>query len=301
MSLFNRTFWPALILRTISSLALAAIFVAVIVNLRRDYTREERQRIINLGAYFMAPLGLMVFVAPWYFAELPERAREQVQGGAAAMMLFFMFGMAASALIGAYAYFGLIRAKRYINLETSLLLLGMAFVATGSMEFVREGIRKPYVIYGMLYSNGIPTYGGWPARLQREGILAHAPFIRAPGQGAVELRKLPRPELGELVFRANCRMCHEIDGFNALRDILARREREPIAMTTLHLDSYRYMPPFIGNREELKALIEFQTRLAQGEAYRPASDAELDDLLTRLAAREPVPVGSTGAAEGGSR
>jgi len=279
LGLFNATYWPSLILRTISSLALAAIFVAVIVNVQPHYTREERQRIINLGAYFMAPLGLMVVVAPWYFAELPAAAREQVQGGAAAMMLFFMFGLAASVLIGAYAYFGLIRARRYVSLETSLLLLGIAFIATGAMEFVREGVRKPYLIYGVLYSNGIPTYNDWPQRLRQDGLLKHAPFHREPGRSVADLKNLPLADVGERVFSAQCRMCHEVDGFNSLRALVAGRSRALLLATTLELHKYRYMPPFLGNDYELKALLEFQARLAEGEQYRPLPEADLDRLL----------------------
>lgn len=284
LGMFNATYWPSLILRTVSALALAAIFVAVIVNLQPNYTQEERRRIINLGAYFMAPLALMAIVAPWYFAELPPASREQVQGGAAAMMLFFMFGLAASLLIGAYAYFGLIRAKRYINLETSLLLLGIAFIATGSMEFVREGVRKPYLIYGVLYSNGIPTYNDWPQRLHNEGVLAHAPFVRAPGQSLDDVRALPLAQAGELVYRAQCRICHEVDGFNSLRSLVQGRSREWLAAVTLELDSYRFMPPFQGNDFELKAMIEYQARLAAGDDYAPAGSAELDLLLSRVRA-----------------
>jgi hypothetical protein len=222
-------------------------------------------------------------IAPWYFAELPQAAREQVQGGAAAMMLFFMFGLAASVLIGAYGYFGLIRAKRYVSLETSLLLLAIAFIATGSMEFVREGVRKPYLIYGVYYSNGIPRYGDWPQRLANDGVLAFTPFVRAPGQSVEDVHRLPLHEAGRLVFQAECRMCHEVEGFNGLRSIVQGRSRELIAAVTQHLDDYRFMPPFHGNDFELKAIVEYQAMLAHGEAYKPATHEELDRLLAATA------------------
>ncbi len=282
LGLFNATYWPSLAMRTLSSLALAAIFVAVIVNLRPNYTREERQRIINIGAWFLAPLALMIPIGAWYFAELPPDAQQKIQGGAVAMTLFFLFGLAASVLIGGYAYFGLIRGRRYINLETSFLLLAIAFIATGAMEFVREGIRKPYVIYGVLYSNGYPAYGGWPQRLQNEGSLAHRPFTRPPGRSAAELAALPAHEYGRYVYDAQCRNCHEIEGFNGIAPLARGKSRELLAAIVRELDAYSYMPPFLGDAAELSALVEFLVSTAEGDAYVP-------------------PVGETGASARGGK
>jgi hypothetical protein len=280
-------------MRTISSLALAAIFVAVIVNVRRSYTREERTRIIHIGAYFMAPLALMIPVGLWYFSELPPAAQHKIQGGAVAMMLFFMFGLAASILIAGYAYFGMIRRGRYVSLETALLLLGIAFIATGSMEFVREGVRKPFVIYDVIYSNGIPVYGDWPQRLQNEGSLAFRPFTRKPGQSFDDIRRLPLHEAGEYVYNAQCLACHELDGFNGVRPLVEGKSRKLLLAILSELDSYSYMPPFLGNDFELRALTEYLAKLAAGDDYVPLTDDEYDALLARvrqeLAARTVSP------------
>lgn len=293
IGLFNDTYWPSLIMRTVSALALAAIFVAVIVNVQRHYTRDERQRIINVGAYFMAPLALMALVAPWYYAELPAPAQRMIRGAAAAMMLFMMFGIAASVLITAYAYFGLIRAKRYIALETALLLLGMAFIATGAMEFVREGVRKPFLIYDVLFSNGIPTYNDWPEKIARDGLLRHAPFALPPGESVAALQRQPLAVAGERVFTAQCRICHEIDGYNAIRPMIHGRRRELLAAILQELQIYPYMPPFHGNQWELKALLEYLTQLAQGAEYTPISSERLDEILRNARPPTPARAGST--------
>lgn len=287
LGIFNDTFWPSLVLRTISCLAIAAIFVAVIVNARRNYTRDERHRIISLGAYYLIPMLLMPPAALWYFLELPPDVRTLAFGGAIAMTLFMAFGMAASLLIGAYAFFGLLIGKRYINLETSLLLLAIAAIATGSMEFVREGIRKPYLIYGVLYSNGIPATPDWAATLQRDGSLAHMPFVRAPGQTVADVRRLPPADAGRLVFAAQCRICHEPDGANDLRPLVRDKSREWLLRTTNELHRVRhFMPPFLGDDWELKAVVEYQLQLAQGDRYTPPDpqyfDRPLSELLTPL-------------------
>ena len=54
---FNPTFWSSTLLRTISALSLAGIFVAIVANGCRAYEREQARRIINQAAWFLAPPG----------------------------------------------------------------------------------------------------------------------------------------------------------------------------------------------------------------------------------------------------
>ncbi len=262
VAFFNPTFWPSLLLRTISSLALAGIFVAVTANIHRRYSRDEKQRIINVGSYYLVPLGAMAPLAIWYFEALPPLVRELALGGAIAMTLFMSFGVVSSLFIAAYSYFGLIRRKRYINTETSLLLLAVAFVATGSMEFVREGIRKPFLIHGYLYSNGIPATREWQERLDHEGVLAHARFAYPASLSEADLADRPLEELGRYVFEAECRACHEPGGTNDLAPMVARAAREWIEATTADLHGVKYfMPPFMGTQREREALVAYQMSL----------------------------------------
>ena len=270
LALFNPSSWPSLLLRTISALAFAGISVAVVVNYIRSYSHEERQRIIHLGSYLLAPLGLMAPLAAWYFAVLPAEARQFAFGGSIAMTLFLAFGIVSSLYVGGYAYFGLIRSKRTINLPTALLLLAIAFVATGSMEFVREGVRKPYLIYGYIYSNGIPATPAWRERINREGILAHARFAYPPDMTRDELYQLPLHRLGEYVYNAECRICHTPGGTNAIEPLVNRVSRELLTQIVGELDQLKnYMPPFMGTPLEKQALVEYQLYLVDPQGYRP--------------------------------
>jgi cytochrome d ubiquinol oxidase subunit I len=253
----NPTYWPSLALRTISALSLAAIFVAIAANLAKGYTREERHQIISEGALWLVPLALMIPVSLWYFNNVPDEARELVQGGAIAMLLMFMFGVATSTLIGLYAYFGLILKKRYINLETSILIGLIAFISTGAMEFVREGIRKPYIIREYVYSNGFFVEDS--EKLQQEGVLPSAPWVAIAVQGSEARPSTLKPELqGKALYRAQCLRCHTLDGFNAMRPLVKRLPKDLIReeLKNLHVKKY-YMPPFFGTNEDLEALTEY--------------------------------------------
>ncbi len=272
---FNPTYWPSLVLRTISCMALAAISVALVVNCIRSYSREQKTRIINLGSYLLMPIGLMAPAAAWYFFALPENARSFAFGGAIAMTLFFAFGVVSSIYIAGYAYWALIRNRSYANLQTSALLLAVAVVATGSIEFMREGIRKPYLVHGHMYSNGIlVTDDGMRDRIDREGILAHARFAYPPTMSLEDVHRLPPHEMGRFVYNAQCRMCHQPNGTNDLAPLINQSSRELVMKMTSELHELKhFMPPFMGTEQEKRALVEYQLYLARGENYTPPMDA----------------------------
>ena len=256
---FNPTFWPSLALRTISSLALAAIFVTIVANLGYDYTREERHEIITEGGRWLIPLALMIPVAFWYLAEIPDEARLLVSGGAIAMTLFFLFGLVTSTLIGLYAYYGLIIHRRYINLETAVLLGLIAFISTGSMEFVREGIRKPFVIYQYMYSNAIRVDDA--SRLQESGTIAWAPWASLAVSGQTTP---PAGQRGETLYRIQCARCHTLHGANGIDLLINNWPEDSIrhSIQALHEEQY-FMPPFIGNDQDVADLTQYLLTIAQ--------------------------------------
>jgi cytochrome bd-type quinol oxidase subunit 1 len=259
---FNPTYWPSLVLRTISSMSLAAIFVAIVANGARAYDREQARVIINHAAWFLAPLVLMVPVAVWFFANTPAEPRRYVMGAAIAMHLFFMFGLAASTLIGFYAFIGLIWNKRYIHMETAVLLLGIAFIATGSIEFMREGIRKPFVIYDYLYSNGWTKAEVEQARAA--SVLARVPWAVPVGRRVEELKGR---ELGRAVYQAQCSQCHNLDGVNDVKQLVAGWNEAMIWNNLQELHRLKsFMPPLVGTEAERKALVEFLLALNDSEA-----------------------------------
>ena len=250
---FNPTYWPSLVLRTISCLALAGIFVAIVANGARAYTREQARRIINHAAWFLAPLILMIPAAVWFFANVPSEPLRLLKGAAIAMNLFFLFGAAASTLIGFYAFIGLIWNKRYVNMETAVLLAAIAFIATGSMEFVREGIRKPYLIYDYLYSNG------WTVdekdKQAHESVLAANPWNLPPGRDPASLTPL---ELGRAVYRAQCSQCHNVGGINDVGELVASWDENMIRNNLRDIHRLKtFMPPLLGTQPERHALVQY--------------------------------------------
>lgn len=266
---FNATFWPSLVYRTIACMVIAGLAAAVLVNTMPALDRAERTRLINRSARFMLPMLAMPLLGAWFLAAMPEDSRAWVMGGSVAMMMFMQIAVGASMLIGGYAIVGLWRQRLYINGATATLLLALAFGATAGGEFVREGVRKPYSIREVLFSNAITP--AQVAHLREVGCTTGDPF---PLRDAAEF---PNAQLvlGALTYRAQCSVCHTVNGANALTHLMGSWSPEQQRMMVAQLQWTKgFMPPFAGTAEELEALVQY---LRWEEARRPAQWSESRD------------------------
>jgi len=113
-----------------------------------------------------------------------------------------------------------------------------------------------------MYSNGVRV--DEVDRLNREGILTRP----AGGRGPCRQTDVP----GQQVFRAQCQMCHSLDGYLAIRPLVAGQDAEGL---TAFLEALRAgrpgMPPVVGTEEEIKALAEYLVSLL-GATRKSRSD-----------------------------
>lgn len=273
---FNATFWPSLLYRTVASMVIAGLAAAVIVNTMPEVSREDRRRLIHRTAQFMLPIVAMPLLGVWYLAAMPADSREWVLGGSVAMTLFMNIAVGATVLIGGYAVIGLWRQRLYINGATATLLLALAFGATAGGEFVREGVRKPYSIREVLFSNAVTPDA--VAALREVGCTTNDPFPlrdaeRYPGD---------RVRLGALTFRNQCAVCHTVSGVNGLTHLMGAWSPDQQRLNVAKLQWTKgFMPPFAGTAEELEALVQWVQWEAAG---RPASWPEREDagVLERI-------------------
>jgi mono/diheme cytochrome c family protein len=268
----NPSFWPSLCLRLVSSVSLAGIFVALVASKSRKYAGEQRSRIVKWGARFLMTTLTMPFLGLWYFTTIPVAARDLATGGAIAMTFLFAFGTVMSFLIGVYAYFGMLRRSRDINFETALLMAAIAFIATASLEFVREGIRKPYLIRDVVYSNGI-LLQDVPA-LNEHGLVAQSPWVTLDSTEAS-----PEIALGKAVFQIQCLRCHQIDGYNAMIPLVKSWNRPLLESALDHLDRLKgFMPPFVGTAEEKAALTDYLLTFSDSRSPLLLADTLLQEV-----------------------
>jgi cytochrome d ubiquinol oxidase subunit I len=253
---FNPSFWPSLIYRTIASLTVASLVATVVINLIPSLEVIQRTQLIRQTAWLLTPMALMPLVGAWYLGVVPAQSRGFVTGGSAAMTMFLTIAIASSLLIALYAFFGLLRGQLSINGATGALLCALAFGATAGGEFVREGIRKPFTIYGALYSNSIRPEEVARLRLVGGTSIDPFPLLKAQVFPNDQLR------LGALVFRQQCSICHTTNGVNSVVELTSTWMLDQKRLNIAKLQHLKpFMPPFAGTPAELEALVQYITWL----------------------------------------
>jgi len=251
---FNPTFWPSVVLRTAVSVALAGIYALVAASLVADH--ELRERVVRYSSLWVRPAALVIPLAGlWFFLAAPERARDLPLGGSAVVQIFLILTLAFSLFIFAFTHLGAYWGASRFGLPMALVLLSMAFLVVGTGEWVREAVRKPYVINDYMYVNSIRAED--LGRLHQEGVLVNARWSRV---GAVEAGN--EEEAGREVFRLLCSSCHTVNGYNAIRPLVRDWSEDYIDFQLQGLDVLKaIMPPFAGSDEERQALAKWLAEL----------------------------------------
>ncbi len=198
--------------------------------------------------------------------------------------------------------------RRQYGRPLAAALMVCAFAALGAAEWVREDLRKPYVIGGYMFVNGVrlpsaaaaaqPPAGTAPdafsvEALDRTGVLPASLWTRLPAGGAAPPGDVRALAEGAEIFRLQCSACHTVDGYLAIRPLVRNASPTTLDATIRRLAATegdvswstagvalrtwrnRRMPPFVGTREERRELAVYLARLGgSGSASISAFDAE---------------------------
>ncbi len=258
---FNPSMLPSCIVRTAVSVALAGVYALVTaaavrdVGLRVEVTQYAAKWV--LAGTLVIPLG-----GAWYIATLPQLAREISMGAAPPVTIFAGLSIFFSALVVLFTYFGPYQHPRYFNLTFAFVIAVMALSTTAVTEWVREAVRKPYIIYDYMYANTLRLED--VSRIRQESILKSAQFVRFH-----EVDPQRVVESGADIFRVQCASCHTVDGYNSVRFAVKGWTREMIDYQLLHLNELKgFMPPFVGTDAERRALVAWLASLNPQPATR---------------------------------
>jgi len=277
---FNPTYWPDLVLRTGIVVIMASVFM-VFPALRGAIS--ERPRLLRwLGWWLLG--GVLVAYAGyrWWESVLDDSIRALFLGPSpllaplASTRHVMLWALAAVLVLAVLALLALPRLTRVVS---AVVLMAVAFTFFAGFERVREGVRKPFLIHGYMFSNGLRV--DQIEAMNRDGLAAHSGWVALGGEGA--------PTLGRRIFQAECASCHTVDGYQgirrllpndpdivagslmALRDMgdayaaLARGEK----LDSRSLD-YPFMPPLVGSDQEVEALTQYLVGLTRGESPQTA-------------------------------
>ncbi len=202
----------------------------------------------------------------WYLFMVPQSQRALLTlgidtigaGTFSAVTRIALIIVITSATIVGVAYYLAYRNPVEFNLSHAVSVLLLALIATGSGEYAREMLRKPYVIGNWMYSNGVRVT--YVDRLNQQGYLTHSLWTwNGAGNGPAS-----GYSRGEAIFRGECASCHTVGGYRSLRLLLDGRDRAGIGNFLVMLHDYkpdspyrRFMPPLVGTRQDVDDLANY--------------------------------------------
>jgi mono/diheme cytochrome c family protein len=261
---FNPTYFPSVVLRTAIALALAGIYALITASVQKDSALKAR--IVRWSALWIVPsLAVMPLIGWWYIRRVPADIWANARGAMPTGSLFATLAVVFLAVTFALALLALLRPGR-IHLAFSLLVAVVALGTMGSFEFVREAIRKPYVIQGYLYSNSLyakqmPGDGGFTTdEVSNAGVLKSAKWIHIR-----DLTPQNQVIVGHEIFRVECQSCHTQNAYRGIKELIVSRQwnqnKIQAMLGGLEFMHNGVMPPFSGTDPERAALAAYLSSL----------------------------------------
>lgn len=276
-SLFNPSWIPSLGFRTFFSIAwaaAAAMFLSWFFTRNDEALRTQAMRFF--GRLLWASVPLFLLFGAWYYAQFPQQAKDLFVVGAITRRLasqpqlawYLTGGLALLGATGGAALY--LRPKRASLAAALLLMLGcMGLIA--EFERIREFVRKPFIIYGYMYANGVRVMD--VPLLNRDGFLKYAEFVPVEYRTITEATKR---KSGEYLYQMQCRYCHTIDGVNSIKARIAGWDENTIyhRIGSLNSPVTPFMPPFTGTDAERRALAAYLASLTHAKPTAVAAAAQ---------------------------
>jgi len=238
---FNPTFWPSLVLRSAIAVMLAGLY-ALLVASRCKPDGFKVRMVRQTAGWAIVGLAAAFPSLYWYWSAIPTTiTAAALQGLPTPMRALYYSHWFAGTIAVLVILFGLIVPRR-LHLSLAILTLAAGLGWVGSFEWFRESIRKPYVIVGYMYGNGVEVREA--DTYKRDGYLSKITY-RSGDDGAD-------------LFRHACRSCHTFEGYKPLKPAFDGTDRAFIAAIIQSAHLLRgNMPPFLGTAGEANALAAY--------------------------------------------
>lgn len=253
---FNPGYLPSLLLRTVVMFLLGGLFGLIVGSKLKDED-PLKEKVVLFSTKWVLPAAVLApFLMWWCWTTLPEHAVTLTRGGVTGLgggtleviTRHLLLAVVASAAIVLGTMVAALRPKSVRTSGAVALFLIAQFGVLGA-EFFREMARKPYVIHGVLYSNGL-----WTKQANDPAHLA-APY-------AEHARWMPQDlddqlHRGAWLFRLQCASCHTRDGYRALKERTAAWTPDFGQQWLTRMDEGGVMPPFDGDAADREALATY--------------------------------------------
>ena len=237
----NPTYFSSVFFRTGVCILLAGLFGMLVISRQTDIDLRIRITRDN-AAWGLVGLLIMAPTFYWYWQTIPAEviatARQAMPTPiAAATGSYWNAGI----LVVLLTVFGFLIPKRN-HVVIAIVMLGVGLSYFGEFEWFRESIRKPWIVSGYMYGNGIkaadmPTF-------QADGLLPHIAY--------------PSEDPGRDLFNRACRSCHTIDGYKPLRPAFDGTDKAFVAGIVMGTAALKgNMPPFAGTPADAEMIADY--------------------------------------------
>jgi hypothetical protein len=257
----DHTFWsgflnpsmlPAMFFRTFLGFMFAGVFgFLTSMFIPKKETRLSMNRFC--ASWILIPFIFMLASGYWYFMSLPDSIQTMILKRSPELLPYLkIFFVAASGLFVGAVLLALSGISLPVKKVLACIILIIGLVYMGGFEFMREGGRKPYVIYNHTYANSILKSD--KAKINKLGFLKSARWVQNR-----EITPLTKFAAGKEIFKLQCSSCHSVGG--PMNNILKRTEKFSIFGMDSMLNGLGkindYMPPFMGTLQERNALATY--------------------------------------------
>jgi cytochrome bd-type quinol oxidase subunit 1 len=267
----NPQFVPQVLARTGGSFLLAALYVylhaafKVKDPLLRNLIASRSARPALLGSILIVIGGI-----GWLIA-LPESARAALNAASVLNILMLLI-FALTVAVFVMLYLGPYRNPGWLTPGFAILFFvsGLAAVTTG--EYIREAVRKPYIIYDVVMGNqifpseislmrkvGYLESGAWTRAFMEEDFPACVESGMIDEPRLLRLLEQDQVRIGEALFQHHCNDCHAAkQGYSALGNLTRGWTFDMILEVVKHPEKTRFfMPPWAGTPEEAVLLAKY--------------------------------------------
>lgn len=316
----NPTYWPAVVIRTLGAIGLAGVYALFTSSWMSDGELGRKiARYATLG--WVVPMAIGLPLALFWFFEAAAGAgvpTAEILGAAGPGMAEFARSLGSTATTGypvaqialrvavvacaatiLLALVSMMITRSTMRRVVSSMLMLSALASVGGAEWVREDLRKPWVIGSYMFVNAVrvPTPEVDDAfaidRVRETGVIAASKWARIPAGIDPAAPKSVDEEaaIGSEIFRLTCSQCHTVDGYLAVRPLVAGWNTSALegvidrlavpsdlekgwTAVPVKFESWRgrRMPPFPGNEVEEHALAVYLAKLGGGAIIpRPAA------------------------------
>jgi len=241
--ILNPSFWPSTIFRSFFAFIVAGVFGYFTTLRLKDST--VRYKILSFSTKFILfSVPFLVLSGLWYYDILSHQIRYTTFVLNQQSNFFIKIVFVTTAMIVILSSVMVLKFNGLLKVVISVVLIPVSFFWISGFEFLREMARKPYVIYGYMYSNSILK--SQVDEIKEKGIIKIAKWV-------------DQKNIERSLWNLQCSACHTIKGINrSIEDILKGIPKLGIeAYLTGQGKIYKYMPKFFGTKQELIQLRDF--------------------------------------------